>query len=162
MTAQVWAALLGGAAVGALVTLVGTFLNGWLTRRHENRSWLLDKRLDIYTAFLQGWDELMSGDPSDDIDERLRQIGLVPTTQCVLVASPEVRQRVDTLDESLRKYVEEGELPAVFVRSIAAVHIAMRQDLLQTESRRRDSRPKWRQRLGGNRRARKVQRQYQP
>lgn len=50
MEAQVWAALFGGAAVGALVTFLGTLLNGWLTRRHEHRRWLLDKRLEAYSA----------------------------------------------------------------------------------------------------------------
>ena len=51
MTAQVWAALLGGAAVGAILTALATLLGGWLTRRHENRRWLLDKRLEAYVDF---------------------------------------------------------------------------------------------------------------
>lgn len=50
MTAQVWAALLGGAAVGAALTAISALLTGWLTRRHENRRWLLDKRLEAYLA----------------------------------------------------------------------------------------------------------------
>jgi hypothetical protein len=51
VTAQVWAALAGGAAAGAVLTALATLFTGWLTRRHENRRWLLDKRLEAYVDF---------------------------------------------------------------------------------------------------------------
>jgi hypothetical protein len=51
MTPQVLAALAGGAAAGALITALTTLLAAWLTRRHEHRKWLLDKRMETAVAF---------------------------------------------------------------------------------------------------------------
>ncbi|SFO58051.1 hypothetical protein SAMN05660359_04480 [Geodermatophilus obscurus] len=47
-----WLPLIGGAAAGAFLTLLGTLYSGYLSRRHEHRRWLLDKRLQAYTEFL--------------------------------------------------------------------------------------------------------------
>jgi hypothetical protein len=49
-TVQLIAALGGGAAAGALLTALTTVFTGWLGRRHEHRRWLLDRRLEAYTA----------------------------------------------------------------------------------------------------------------
>jgi hypothetical protein len=51
MTAQVVAAVAGGAAAGALLTALTSLFTGWLSRRHDQRRWLLDKRLEVYVAF---------------------------------------------------------------------------------------------------------------
>lgn len=50
-TAQLIAALAGGAAAGALLTALTSLFTGWLSRRHEHRRWLLDNRLETYAAF---------------------------------------------------------------------------------------------------------------
>jgi hypothetical protein len=50
-TAQLVAALGGGAAAGAVLTAIVTLVTTALNRRHEHRRWLLDKQLEVYVAF---------------------------------------------------------------------------------------------------------------
>jgi hypothetical protein len=57
-TAQLVAALAGGAAAGALLTALTSLFTGWLSRRHDHRRWLSDKRLATYADFgvaLNAW-----------------------------------------------------------------------------------------------------------
>jgi hypothetical protein len=44
------AALAGGAAAGALLTALTSLFTGWLSRRHDQRRWLLDRRMEAYLA----------------------------------------------------------------------------------------------------------------
>lgn len=96
-TTQLVAALAGGAAAGALLTALTSVFTGWLTRRHEHRRWLLDKRLEIYSEFntavaaFQG--AYIREAPSDELADRVRDLA-ARRAHVELIAPPATTGRV--------------------------------------------------------------------
>ncbi len=95
VTPQIVAALVGGAAAGALLTAMTSLFTGWLSHRHEHRRWLHDKRLEAYTAFnvaMVAWTDLLEpGSRKADIDQRLQAYSASETV-ALLAAYKTARQ----------------------------------------------------------------------
>jgi hypothetical protein len=64
-TQQLVVTLLGGAAAGAVLTALTSLFTGWLSRRHDQRRWLLGRRLEAayvgFNAAVNAWQLAWSG-----------------------------------------------------------------------------------------------------
>lgn len=114
MTAQVLAALFGGAAAGAVLNHLFGLVTGWLDRRHEHRRWLLDKRVEAYVSYNEAWNLYLkrvqavakgTDRQSERLDESLR--GLADATLRLGLIAPEDTDRA--ADRLLGRAHEAGE-----------------------------------------------------
>jgi hypothetical protein len=76
-----------GAVVGALVTALVTLVAGWLSRRHDQRRWLLDKRLESYATF-NGAMSRLSDSYGVEAEENRAMSGLIDATAHIALVAP--------------------------------------------------------------------------
>lgn len=142
MTAQVLAALFGGAAAGAVLNSLFSLFTGWLGRRHEHRRWILEKRLEVYVDLLNGWHTFMSAAPESREDRRkMHEEWFVVYSRSVLIGSPALAARARDVKNQIRQWVETGKLDPVSGGVVGGLMLSeMQEDLRLTKG------PGWRRR----------------
>ena len=114
------AQLLGGAAVGAILTLLGTFIRDGLQRKRETEAWVLEKRFAVYSKYSERMESMMDslhvrvtnetrkrlGQPSES-NEPFTRSWLV-YVQLRLVAGRTVWEAVDEWEKTYAKTVEDA------------------------------------------------------
>ena len=143
MTAQLWVAILGGAAVGQLINAAVTTLLARRGRTHEHQRWLLDNRLEAYFAYQTAYVAWQRSRSSEDRPGQLLRLGdlIAETNRHVIIAPPETAQlagqAVDAAMEVARGGDDEGTAVTRFGDAVARLTVQQRVDLEATTARSR-------------------------
>lgn len=128
-TTQLVVTLAGGATAGALLTGLVTLITSVLTRRHEHRRWLLDKRLETYVAFNDSLLECMKleGEPIDRQLEGLRQLQGRLSELALLAPMETANMATDAFGAAtaVARCNQRGDESAEAFRSLAALQVEL-------------------------------------
>jgi len=144
---------LSGILAGAVLTTLTSFATGYLSRRHEHRRWLLDRRLEIYVDFnraVSNWQKSRSraDEPGMlDVKETTRET-LDALTRLHLVAPRAVSEKATAVLSQMLTAMEftsdwkinEAGAATSQVHVVSAELLALQQSDVQSRQERRRAR----------------------
>jgi hypothetical protein len=94
-----------GALAGALITACVSLVTTWLSRRHEQRRWRLDKRLEAYVDFNAAANAWMlaytrAGRVTDKLNDDLMRLADA-TRRVQLLAPPATREKAEDVFQTV-------------------------------------------------------------